>query len=94
MGWFRCTCIELQTGSSINCDSFKAPRVLRAFPFIVSLPFGNIQAQGEIKLRIREIGKDIVKKKIVQLRESQEGIVDDDLLGYLGEVLPNSSYFF
>ncbi|KAF8332754.1 cytochrome P450 [Cantharellus anzutake] len=62
---------------------FATPLVLRAFPSIASLPVGSIRKQGEIKLRVGEIGKDIVESKIVQLRDKQEGLTDDDLLGYL-----------
>lgn len=47
----------------------QAPIVLRAFPFITDLPVASIQAQGAIKLRIRELAQELAKEEIAKAND-------------------------
>ncbi|KAF8339855.1 cytochrome P450 [Cantharellus anzutake] len=67
---------QVMLGTTLG--GFVAPLVLRALPFILSLPFGYTKAQGDVKLCVQEIGKDMVKKRIADLGDST---VDDVLFG-------------
>ncbi|KAG9035975.1 hypothetical protein FRB95_010183 [Tulasnella sp. JGI-2019a] len=42
---------------------FVAPLVLRAFPFITSLPMESIQAEGEVKTTTKELGRRLLRER-------------------------------
>lgn len=47
----------------LEFPGFVAPLVIRAFPFITDLPVKSIQAQGEIKTIIKNLGYKIVEER-------------------------------
>jgi hypothetical protein len=44
----------------------QAPLVLRALPFITDLPVKSIQAQGAIKVRVRELAEELARDEIAR----------------------------
>ena len=60
--------------------------VLRAFPFIMSLPSESMRKQEATKDFIRTVGKGLAEAKIARLATG-EGLEDEnkDLLSYLSE---------
>lgn len=44
--------------------------VLRAFPFIADLPFKAIQAQGEVKLIVRDIARSIIERNSSEIKDT------------------------
>jgi len=70
----------------LSSAGFVAPLVLRAFPWIGSLPVKNLQAQGAIKMRIKELTRHLAEEKIAQITEKggmDSAKRDKDLLSLL-----------
>lgn len=44
-------------------SGFLAPLIIRAFPWIMSLPVKSLQAQGDTKMRVHRLGKKVVESR-------------------------------
>lgn len=58
-----------QVDMGVTAPAFVAMLFIRAFPFITQLPVKAIQAQGEIKTTIKDLGRSIVEQR----RKLEEG---------------------
>lgn len=70
-----------QTRIGMTTPGFLAPLVLRAFPWITSLPVKAIQAQGEVKTMLKRIGREMIEKRREAIDSGEEE--SRDLLGAL-----------
>jgi len=73
--------------NGLSDAGFTASMVLRAFPFLASLPFKSIKAQGALRERLKELVRPLAEERVAAaLAEPEGGLVaaaDDDLMGYL-----------